>query len=314
MSFVLWISLCTLPLNFLGNSLVLIVYRKSNSSPKRSIALLINLAGADLCFGVGQLLTITLRKTLHDYGDSICKLDVFLTYFTSSVSIFILMVMSVERFLLIVKPLKFIKMRKAIVSKIAVASAWLSSGIFVAPLVPFVATTNNSTIELYECTLESKYFQEGRIYHVILGIIVVVFPYIVICSMYFRTIRHLWKAKRQNDLPNSNLSIIKSRQRLTLLMLSITALLTLCWIHLPIRRALDFARNTSAYILLDRVSIIILCIHSTLNPILYSTVSSSFRIAVKSLFSWNHKVKPRTIPEAFVELTPRVRKKPENIT
>lgn len=308
MSLVLWLSLCTLPLNLLGNSLVLIVYRKRNSCSKRSIALLVHLAGADLCFGVGQLLVITLTRTLNNYGDFICKLDVFLTYFTSSVSIFILMVMSVERFLLIVKPLKFIKMRKAVASKIAVASAWLSSGVLVSPLIPFVAA-NNSTNQLYECTLELEYFREGRIYHVILGVIVVVFPYIIICSMYFRTVRHLWKEKRQKDRPNSNLAIIKSRQRLTFLMLSITVLLTLCWIHLPIRRALDLASKSSAYILLDRVSIVVLCVHSMLNPILYSMISPSFRIDVKSLFSW--KVKPRTIPEAFVGLTPKVRKKSE---
>lgn len=284
MSQLFWVSVLVLPFNIVGNSLVLLVYNKRKIS-KKSFLLLVNLALADLLFGVGQLILTILNQTLESSDKKtaslLCKLGVLLTYQTSCVSVFILMIMSVERYAVIVEPIKVMTIWTSTVSKFVVITAWVLSIILIVPIIPFV--TQSGTLSGI-CTLGQEHFYKIQFYHIALGIAIIVVPYIVICGMYFQTIRYLWCVKRNDDERATNRTLIKSRQRLTILMAFITLLFTFCWLHLPIRRAIDLVQQNSQYIIVDPLSIQILCFHSTVNPILYSITSSSFRESVKKLF------------------------------
>ncbi|KXJ26445.1 somatostatin receptor type 1 [Exaiptasia diaphana] len=311
MSQFFWVSVLVLPFNIIGNSLVLIVYKKRKIS-KKSFLLLVNLAVADLLFGVGQLILTILSQTLKPNDEKraslFCKLEVLLTYQTSCVSVFILTIMSVERYGVIVKPIKVMTIWTSTVSRVVVTAAWILSITLTVPIVPFVTQSGTSS---RTCTLGQEYFYKVQLYHIALGIVIIIVPYVVICAMYFQTIQFLWSVKRKDDERGTSRTLMKSRQRLTILMVLITLLFTICWLHLPIRRAMDLFQQNSQYVVVHPVSIQILCVHSTVNPILYSITSSSFRESVKNLFECRRKnqVKPFT---AFVK-KPHVMKMQELI-
>jgi len=287
-----WISVVVLPFNITGNSLVLLIYRRTKMS-KNSFLLLVNLALADLCFGVGEVIFVILSMIMaaNDHRASLlCKLNVFLSYHTCSISVFTLMAMSIERYVVVITPFKLMTIKTPLVYKTGVVLTWLLSAILTAPFVPFVTTQVEGNHTLSKtCTLGTLHFSTLKTYHMLLGIVIVLIPYVVMCVMYAKTISFLWDSRSANKKATTNQTLTKSRQKLTALMVVITVTFTLCWIHLPIRRGIDLILQKKEYVLVDPISIQILCVHSALNPILYLIASSSFRESVKSLFHCNRR-------------------------
>lgn len=289
-----WVSILMLPFNIVGNLLVLLIYRRTKMS-KNSFLLFVNLALADLCFGIGEVVFVILNKIMvnnNDRASLLCQLNVFLTYQTCSVSVFTLMVMSIERYVVIITPFKLMSIKTPLLYKAIVVLTWLISAILTAPFVPFVTAQakRNDTLS-NSCTLGTLYFSTIKTYHMFLGIIIVLIPYVLMCVMYTKTVRFLWDSSVMNKKATRNQTLTKSRKRLTVLMAIITLLFTLCWIHMPIRRGIDLILQKREYILLDSISIQVLAFHAVLNPILYFITSSSFRESVKSIFSCRRKVR-----------------------
>lgn len=303
-----WVSVLVLPFNIIGNSLVLLVYKKSKLF-KKSFLLLVNLALADLCFGVGEIVFLVLNKimaTSDSLASLLCQLNVFLSYQTLSVSVFTLMAMAIERYVVIITPFRLMTVKASLLYKTVVVLTWLVSLIITTPFVPFVTTQaeGNHTASRI-CTLGTLYFNTLRTYHMLLGVTIVLVPYVVMCVTYTRTIRFLWDSRQVDKKSTTNQVLTKSRQRLTALMVAITLLFTLCWIHLPIRRGVDLIlqHDKRDYILIDPISIQILCVHSTFNPILYSITSSNFRQSVRNLFYSRKKLRVRPLINENITLS-----------
>ncbi|XP_071814507.1 G-protein coupled receptor 52-like [Apostichopus japonicus] len=159
-----YISVATV-LILLGNTETIVILNSPLSWEDNANLLLQNLALAD--FGVGLFLSSfaiypsSIGLTYWPYGDAMCKLSSFLGASCCSVSILTLALISIERYFLIVKPLRY----HSLVTKdrilLAIGLMWLS--VFIL-FLPTFSDTLVGTVYNVDSFLCSVNFTEHRVF------------------------------------------------------------------------------------------------------------------------------------------------------
>lgn len=270
-------------IGIIGNFLIVIVVWKKRSLRSTANYLLVNIAAADIVCLVFLPLTLV-EKHLSFQGvlsDVLCKFFVsFHVPFTASfASILTLMVLSVERYHAVVKPLNAgIRLREDTV-KYAIIAVWTTAIVFTLPTYIFGFYHNTSKCEY---NLEQKY---QKIYVIILLFSVVFIPFIVISFCYFEIVRELYF---KNKVRPQNIEVqgdILQKRKLIKLSLSITSAFVLCFFPMGIAVILSvtlYQKNKFGPKYYKFTSVIYF-IEAALNPLLYAFQSTNFRRAFKEI-------------------------------
>ena len=239
--------LCVLVI--LGNLAVCVFVPGSHSMRTLTKTLLLNLAIADLCFGMLKMAELATLKTVSEPHVIVkfCQASIFTTFLCCGVSIIILAAIAGERYIAVVKPLKYYRQRNRKPKHLAcgVVAIWLvTAAIMVLSVYVYMdnapEVTNNS--ESPFCAINLKSWNTFAYIHIaVVGIFYLVLPVVIVVFSYTMVIRKLWATGIENNRSSSPSRLTTSRRKLTKLLIAITAIFVACWLAIVINDILYIA-------------------------------------------------------------------------
>jgi len=219
-----------------GNACVIVViarYAKTKTVTNFYIA---NLAVADLCFLVGLPLVVTtsvLERWV--FGAVVCRLFLASTSINWFASVFVLTVMSTDRYLAVCWPVASMRCRTLPVARVVCACVWAASMLAMSPIIIYGTTAaRHGSGGRETCTI---HWPHGRLispemafiwYGFLLGFAA---PVALISVFYALVVLRLRRiaANRMKQSHKSSV-LTKSHARVTALVLTVIAVYVCCWL------------------------------------------------------------------------------------
>ena len=278
-----------------GNSLLIFIIKRRPDTRSITGFLFVNMAVADLLvtsfvmpvsiawlYSGGKWLTGIL-------GHITCTLVYFIFYVTLAASILSLSLMSVDRYLAVIFPLRrFPKFRRP---KVLAVVVWLSSMVFSVPIAVVWRLVEFKPLGIFFCSPQFEQLGEFGMkgYYIYLVLLMYLIPLFMISSLYVLVGRALWR----RNVPGVTSTETKERNKKTKLIVVrmlavITAAFALCWLpaqcyHLILAFRPDIHDASPPYVMF-------LCFwsghaNSALNPWLYIMLNDKFRKVIWRVIS-----------------------------
>lgn len=272
----------------IGNSMIIIAVKKKRYLRSTTNYLLLNLAISDLTSLTFLLLMpIGSEIVLKDgaFSDFLCKF--FISYHVpltaSFVSVLTILVLAIERYFAIVKPMRSgLRLREDNVH-IAIVTAWVIGCIATLPYYIF-GSYNAITGHCSHGRNFKFSLQDQAIFVLVVQFCFVFLPFVVTTFCYFQIVCDIYSKNTVRPLNIAERKETLSRRKLLRLSLSITGAFALCFIPLSVTivmSAVDKSRFGSKYY---KYASFLYFSQSALNPLLYAWQSTNFRQAFKELF------------------------------
>lgn len=130
-------------------------------------------------------------------------------------------------------------------------------------------------------------------------IMIGILPVTIMSVLYSRVVYQLWVRKSQPvDLPQ--LAVVRSRKRVTKMVLSVTVVCAVCWLPNLIAYVLDFYGLNSHGDVVHTTTVVLVSLNSAANPIIYCFQSKDFRRHIKALW-----LSPRSMRSGATVGTPK---------
>ncbi|XP_074637820.1 allatostatin-A receptor-like [Acropora palmata] len=272
----------------IGNTLscLVIILNRSMRTPMNY--LILNLALADI------MVTLFIAPRfifIHSFdhprgltGSIICK---FFTggnfsWMGGSASVFSLVAISVERYFAVVHPYK--TRGKLTTKKLhyVILACWVVAIVFNLPL--FFIINYNEKIDF--CT---EYWPEewmAKAYSSSWLVLFGVIPIALMTALYVRVIRRLW-IKPQDGPRVTQAAVLKSRKRVTKMVIMVSAVYAITWFPVLIIYMLNYYYKDQHYGNVTYViAIVIVTFNSCVNPFVYAFCNGRFRSHLKKLFAF----------------------------
>ncbi|XP_054083196.1 trissin receptor isoform X1 [Zeugodacus cucurbitae] len=184
---------------FFGNLLVILVVTLSRRLRSITNFFLANLALADFCVGlfcVMQNLSIYLIDSWV-FGEFLCRMYQFVHSLSYTASIFILVVICMERYFAIVHPITCKQILTATRLRLAILTVWVTSAVYSTPKFVFSKTIKNIHTEDGQeeeiCVLDRKMFNSKLLDMINFGLLYVI-PLLVMTVLYSKIAVALWRS------------------------------------------------------------------------------------------------------------------------
>ncbi|XP_031553678.1 neuromedin-K receptor-like [Actinia tenebrosa] len=268
-----------------GNLLIVIAVWKKRFLRSTTNYLLVNVAFSDLVSLCFLPLMLTQRYVKFNEGvvaDMLCK---FLISFNipltaSFAAICTLVVLSVERYHAIVKPMKTgFRLREDTV-KYAIGSCWLCAGLATLPLYIYGKYSN---IDQRNLCITNLFDLFPLIYILHVSFFFVAVPFITISFCYFKIVHEVYF---KNKVGPKNLAAQQetlNKRKLVKLSLSITITFVICFFPVTIAVILKSIDPRHANRSLVKYTSVLYFLESLCNPFLYAYQSTNFRQAFKAI-------------------------------
>ncbi len=257
-----------------GNSMVIyVIFRYAKMKTATNIYIL-NLAIADelVMLSVPFLVTSSL---LHHwpFGSLLCRLVLSVDAINMFTSIYCLTVLSIDRYISVVHPIKAARYRRPTIAKMVNLAVWIFSILVILPIIIFSTTAPNSDGSV-ACNMqmpapERRWMAVFVIYAFLMGFL---FPVIAICMCYILIIVKMrvvalkagWQQRK------------KSERKITLMVMMVVTVFVICWMPFHIVQLVSvFVQQHNAT--LSQLAVILGYANSCANPILYGFLSDNFR-------------------------------------
>ncbi|XP_075150023.1 trissin receptor [Haematobia irritans] len=186
---------------FFGNLLVILVVTLSRRLRSITNFFLANLALADFCVGVFCVMQ-TLSLYLIDswvFGEFLCRMYQFVQSLSYTASIFILVVICMERYFAIVHPITCKQILTAARLRMVILTVWITSAVYSTPKFVFSKTVINVYDEGGQeeviCVLDRKMFNSKLLDMINFGLLYVI-PLLVMTVLYSKIAIALWRSSR----------------------------------------------------------------------------------------------------------------------
>ncbi|CAF1100881.1 unnamed protein product [Rotaria sordida] len=260
----------------IGNVLVILTVVTVKQMRSTTNALILHLAIANLSFILMCIPHTIYVYVIHsyDFPRLLCKLANTLMYLSAYVSIYILVLMSIDRFLGVVFAIKSTRYRTERNVHLAVIIVWLVGIIFASPnMIYYDVLLVDPTANVWVCLFrgDSPFLNTARrltaYCFALFGLII---PLIIIAILYGLIIKVL----RQNS---TGKQIAKGKKRVTKMISAVISSFVICWT--PMQIYLLYTHHNQVTILFAIVSQSLVYISACINPILYAFLSEPFRKA-----------------------------------
>lgn len=267
-------------IGIMGNTLVIyVVLRFSNMQTVTNMYIL-NLAIADECFLIGiPFLLTTMHLGSWTFGRAMCKAFMVSTSITQFTSSIFLLIMSTDRYIAICRHVSAGKYRTPFVSRVVSGIAWLTSAIFMLPIILYSNTVQ--TPSGHTCVIiwpEDGHLRglSFTLYALIFGFII---PLSFIMSFYCLVIRKLRSVGRKT---NKSKTKRRSHRKATKLVLTVITVYILCWLPYWISQVALISSSPAqcSTRLTITIFLMVSCLaysNSAINPILYAYLSDNFK-------------------------------------
>ncbi len=289
-------------LGLVGNCLVIYVFAKNRQMRTVTNSFLVNLAVCDLMV-VCMCMPFSVALEIYAnwiYGDIMCKMVTFIQGLSVISSILTLTVISAERFYAIRRPLKARAFMSRTRIQTIITIIWILSGVAVFPTV-FVRkeelVEQIFTIKIYQCVEHWGARNLKHAYNFALLGILYMGPVIFICVGYLHIGLNLWRSdsmlhasNRAAESDNARANLY-GRRRVARMLFVLAILFALSWLPYHVMSILmDFLDERQLNIhgrLLRHIHSYALWLghtNSSINPICYCIMSSSFKSALQCQF------------------------------
>lgn len=278
-----------------GNFLLIYIIKRRPDTRTLTGFLFVNMAVADLL--VTSIVMPVSVAWLYSGGKWLpgilghitCTLVYFSFYVTLAASILSLSLMSVDRYLAVIFPLRrFPRFRRPKVHAVVI---WLSSMVFSIPIAAIWRLVEYKPLGIFTCTPQFErlgaFGMKG--YFIYLFLLMYLIPFLMISSLYVVVGRSLWRRNVPGEVSAETERRNKQTKLIVVRMLAIiTAAFALCWLpaqcyHLILAFRPDIAAASPPYVMF-------LCFwsghaNSAVNPWLYILLNDKFRKVLCRVFS-----------------------------
>ncbi|KAI4898383.1 hypothetical protein NFI96_033761 [Prochilodus magdalenae] len=267
---VLHLAVCVVGLA--GNALVIVAILKLDKMSSATTVYIFNLALADGLFMVGlPFVAFQNFRNQWIFGDLACKLVMILDGINQFTSVFCLTVMSVDRYMALVDPLRFARWRTPKRAKIISAVLWLFS---LLPVLPMAVHFNVQYGMCMADTFMVQWWMTFLTYTFVLGFVL---PFVVMIVFYTALVMTL-RSARQRGTSSSTQESQRLEKQVTKMVVAVIVVFGVCWLPFYVFNfcalygtnvMLAFARGFEIAVLLSYS-------WSCANPILYACLSETF--------------------------------------
>uniref|UniRef100_A0A4W2H4G2 Somatostatin receptor 5 n=3 Tax=Bos TaxID=9903 RepID=A0A4W2H4G2_BOBOX len=269
---VLYLLVCAVGLG--GNALVIYVVLRHAKMKTVTNIYILNLAVADVLLMLGLPFVATQNAISYwPFGPVLCRLVMTLDGINQFTSIFCLTVMSVDRYLAVVHPIRSARWRRPRVAKLASAAVWAFSLVMSLPLVVFADIQEGwNTCNLSWPEPVGLWGAVFIIYTSVLGFFG---PLLVICLCYLLIVV---KLKASGVRVGSTRR--RSERKVTRMVVVVVLVFAGCWLPFFIVNIVNLAfalpeepASAGAYFFV----VVLSYANSCANPLLYGFLSDNFR-------------------------------------
>jgi hypothetical protein len=283
----IWISLLIFPFNIVGNVLVCVIVFSNISMRTFTNYLLVNLAIADLSYGLLQALGMIVHLAEREFDwSAFCKSSNYGVHVSCGVSIGTLTVIAVERFYAVVKPFSCDAKRKR-KAYLLLVTLWVGILLFMSPTLFFPWGYEKGE---FECRILKSYTPQRRIYYFFIIILFLFLPSFIIFYCYSRIIYTLWCSPEAAKV--TTIARVKARRKLAQMLVVVSSIFVISWMTTCVVQLLILFGHAAPQPL-ETTSSILVHLNTCVNPIVYSLHSADFRSHLKKVFGCCQK--PQTL-------------------
>jgi allatostatin receptor len=274
-------------IGLIGNALVVVVVAANAQMRSTTNLLIINLAVADLLFIVFCVpFTATdYVLTYWPFGDIWCKIVQYLIVVTAYASVYTLVLMSLDRFLAVVHPIRSMSVRTERHAIKAIVITWVVN---LTTSVPVYYSHGEkhymfSSDEHIVCIFLNEEYQWAG-FQISFFVTSYVLPLALICGLYLLMLLRLWRGVAPGGRVSAESR--RGKRRVTRLVVVVVATFAICWCPIQIilvLKSLDRYEITTFGIMIQIVSHVLAYMNSCVNPILYAYLSENFRKAFRKM-------------------------------
>lgn len=273
---------------FIGNLLVVITVLFNAQMRNTTNLLIFNLSFADLlfiCFCIPFTAVDYSIAGVWPFGELWCQTVQYLIPITAYISIYTLVLMSLDRFLAVCYPVT--RLRNERNTLIAIFVLWIT-----ALIINFPAFSAHGLFEyedkganLISCQfLVNNEYMSWSTFHISMFIGSYLLPLILISGLYVVMLMRLWR----NSVTQSQVSK-RGKRRVTRLVLVVVACFALLWLPIQtilVLKSLDLFTSDTHFTIALQISAHILAYTSCcINPLLYAFLSENFRKSFRKVSS-----------------------------
>ncbi|XP_048847654.1 somatostatin receptor type 2-like [Brienomyrus brachyistius] len=260
-----------------GNMLVIYVILRYAKMKTVTNIYILNLAVADVLFMLSlPFIAIQLALVHWPFGEVICRVVMTVDSLNQFTSIFCLMVMSIDRYLAVVHPIKSTKWRKPRMAKAINLAVWSISLLVNLPIVIYSGLIFKK--DSCFCTIvwpepQENYYKVFIFYTFFLGFFL---PLTVICLCYLLIIVKV----KSSGIRVGSSKRKKSERRVTRMVSIVVAVFVLCWLPFYVFNVTSVTGTISTTPALKSTFDFVVVLgyaNSCANPILYAFLSENFR-------------------------------------
>ncbi|KAJ8405383.1 hypothetical protein AAFF_G00318560 [Aldrovandia affinis] len=266
-----------------GNAMVIYVILKYAKMKTATNIYILNLAIADELFMLSVPFLATSAAVRHwPFGSLMCRLVLSVDGINMFTSIFCLTVLSVDRYIAVVHPIKAARYRRPTVAKVVNVCVWGLSLVVILPIIVFADTVpaQDGGVDCNFLWPESSWSEAFVIYTFLLGFLL---PVVAICLCYCLIVARM----RVVGLKAGWLQRRQSEKKITRMVLLVVAVFMVCWMPFYIVQLVSvFHQPLNPMV--TQLFVILSYANSGANPILYGFVSDNFRRSFQRImcFRW----------------------------
>ncbi|KAM7376016.1 hypothetical protein PAMP_005768 [Pampus punctatissimus] len=237
----------------------------------------------------------TLNKFNWQFGNTLCKLVNMGIIMNAYCSIYLIVMVSIDRYVALVHPLSQERFRRPKYAKLCCLLVWGFSFLMNIPAIIFRKTEYNPHFNATFCLIKYPNANVHLLCLVILTTFTFLLPISIISYCTFKIIQSL----------NNRLVVGQNTEhKSTTLVLAVLVAFLICWLPFHVTKILNELGNlnilTKGVSIHDITNALFICMYlafsnSVVNPILYVIVGKNFRKKIWELFKQRPVRKPSTI-------------------
>nr|XP_030140652.3 somatostatin receptor type 5 isoform X2 [Taeniopygia guttata]XP_030140653.3 somatostatin receptor type 5 isoform X2 [Taeniopygia guttata] len=258
-----------------GNALVIYVVLRHAKMKTVTNIYILNLAVADVLFMLGLPFLATQNAISYwPFGSFLCRLVMTVDGINQFTSIFCLTVMSMDRYLAVVHPIKSTKWRRPRVAKLISATVWTFSFLVVLPVIIF----SDVQEDFQTCNMNwpepvNVWSAAFIIYTSVLGFFG---PLLVICLCYLLIVVKV----KSSGIRVGSTRRRRSERKVTRMVVIIVVVFVFCWLPFYTMNIVNLILILPADPVLEGLyffMVVLSYANSCANPILYGFLSDNFK-------------------------------------
>ncbi|XP_074519461.1 somatostatin receptor type 2-like [Halichoeres trimaculatus] len=265
-----------------GNSLVIYVILRYAKMKTVTNIYILNLAVADvLCMMSLPFIALQLALVHWPFGEVLCKVIWPIDSLSQFTSIFCLMVMSIDRYLAVVHPIKSTKWRKPRVAKLINLTVWVVSLLVNLPTMIFSGLNQLPVCGIMWPEPQDVYYKTFMFYTFLVGFLL---PLTVICMCYLLIIVKV----KSSGLRVGSSKRKHSERKVTRMVSIVVVVFVLCWLPFYVFNVASVTScisPTSALKSTFDFVVVLGYTNSCANPILYAFLSDNFKKSFQNVLS-----------------------------